>query len=137
MNDRQPVLRIPGWVKRKAQGQHLTDQKGVMGPKASGQRLPQRRELSAQRAARQVGQDVGIAGALREGVEHGATGDPEDITGHRRQLDARAVASVEQGSRTRAAIRASTRSRGRFRWAAKSVGSPNFRAVPMTAATWP
>jgi hypothetical protein len=57
-----------------------TDQKGVMGPNASGQRLPPRRELSAQRAARQLGQDVGIAGALREGVEHGATGDPEDIT---------------------------------------------------------
>ena len=70
-------------------GQHLTDQEGVMGPKASGQGLAQRRELPAQRATRQVGQDVGIAGALREGVEHGAPGDPEDITGHRRQLDAR------------------------------------------------
>ena len=40
-------------------GQHLADQKGMMGPKASGERLPQRRELSAQRAARQVGQASG------------------------------------------------------------------------------
>ena len=63
----------------------------MVGPKASGQRLPQRRQLLAQRAARQVGQDLGIAGAPREGVEHGAPGDPEDIAGHRRQLDARVL----------------------------------------------
>jgi hypothetical protein len=69
----------------------LTDQEGVMGTKASGQGLAQRRELATQRATRPVGQDVGIAGALREGVEHGAPRDLEDITGRRCQLDARVL----------------------------------------------
>src|SRR2546426_9910541 len=80
--------RLDHFVEVVELGQHLTDQEGVMGTKAPGQGLAQRRELATQCATRQIGQDVGIVGALREGVEHGAPGDPEDITGHRRQLDA-------------------------------------------------
>src|SRR2546428_13372438 len=80
--------RLDHFVEVVEVGQHLTYQEGVMGTKAPGQGLAPRRELAAQCAARQIGQDVGIVGALGEGVEHGAPGDPADTTGHRRQLGA-------------------------------------------------
>jgi hypothetical protein len=53
-------------------GEQLADQEGVVGAEAARQGLPQGRQLRAQPAAGEIGQDAGVRGAGDEGVEHGA-----------------------------------------------------------------
>jgi hypothetical protein len=60
----------------------------MVRPKAAGERRAQRRKLPAQSAARELGENLGIGGALGQGLEHGAPRNAEDIAGHRGQLDA-------------------------------------------------
>jgi hypothetical protein len=65
--------RLDHFVEVVEVGEHLSDEKGVMGAKAPGQGLPERRKLFAELAARQVGHDVGIGRALRQGGQHRAS----------------------------------------------------------------
>jgi hypothetical protein len=51
-------------------GEDRADHRRVMGLKAARQRLAQRRDLRAQLPFREVGQHLGIGGALNERVEH-------------------------------------------------------------------
>jgi len=76
--------------------QEVTDEEGMMGPKAPDQGVTQRGELLPELTARQVGQDVGIGGALHQRLEHGAPRGPEDVARHRRQLDARVLEHLLQ-----------------------------------------
>jgi hypothetical protein len=69
-------------------GQDLAHDKGVMGPEPPLQRLPEERDLAAQAAPGEVGEDVGVAGAADQGVKDGPAGDPEDVGGHRGELEA-------------------------------------------------
>src|SRR5438445_7890835 len=57
--------------------QDLAEEKGVMRAKAPTERLPEGGELLAERAAREVGQCVGIRGPAHEGIKHRAPRHPE------------------------------------------------------------
>jgi hypothetical protein len=53
------------------------------------QRGPELGELDAQATLGQLGHSGGVAAAPDEGGEHGPARHPQDVAGHRRQLDAR------------------------------------------------
>ncbi len=55
--------------------------------KAPTERLPQGGELLAERAAREIGERVGIRGPAHEGIKDRAPRHPEDVSRDRGQLD--------------------------------------------------
>ena len=69
------------------------DQQRMMLPEAAPQGLAQLGKLLAQLALGQLGQDLGVAFAGDQGLEHGPARDAQDVGGDRVQLDA----SVLQG----------------------------------------
>jgi hypothetical protein len=68
-------------------GEDLTDQQPVMSTEAALEGVTKLGDLLAQGAFGQVGQDIRIAGAGDERVEHRPTGQAEDPSGDRGQLD--------------------------------------------------
>ncbi len=66
---------------------HPGQERVVVGEPA-GQRLGQRRDLGAQPALGQVGQRGGVAFPGDQRLEHRPARDPDDVGGHRGQLDA-------------------------------------------------
>jgi hypothetical protein len=81
----------------------------VVGAEATAQRLAQRRDLLAQRAAGQLGQHLGVAFAGDEGLEHGPAGGAEHVGGDRVQLDSGVFSSaVRAGPTSRSAVHSGT-----------------------------
>jgi hypothetical protein len=65
-----------------------TDEKGVVGAKAPGQRVPQGRQLRSELTAGEIGEHGGVGRPRPERLQHGPAGNAQDIIGDRRQLDA-------------------------------------------------
>lgn len=65
-----------------------TDQERVVLAKPPGQGLGQFGDLAAEPSLGQVRQDLRVAFACGEGLEHGAAGDAHDVGGDRGELDA-------------------------------------------------
>ena len=64
-----------------------SDQQRVQRLEATLERLAQRRELGSQPALREVGEHLGVGGALAERVEHRPAGDAEDVARDAVELD--------------------------------------------------
>jgi len=77
-----------GLIKVIEVGQELTDEEGVVGAEAAGERLTQRGQLPPQLAAGEVSEEGGVRRARDQGVEHRAPGGAEQAAGDRGQLDA-------------------------------------------------
>ena len=65
-----------------------TDQEGVMVAEPTVECLAQRGEFLAQPSFGQLGEALGVALSCDERVEHGPARNPQDIGGHRVELDA-------------------------------------------------
>ncbi len=70
------------------QGQVHPGQERVVVGEPTSQRLDQLWCLGAQPTLSQIGQHGGVALPVDQGLEHRPTGDPDDVGGHRGQLDA-------------------------------------------------
>ena len=70
-------------------GEHLGGQQAVVAVEVAPQRGPQLGELDAQAPLGQLGHGGGVTAAPDEGSQHRPAGHPQDVAGHRRQLDAR------------------------------------------------
>ena len=90
---RQPLDGLVGGVDA---GQHLGGQQAVVDVEVAPQRRPQLGELGAQAPLGQLGHGRGVAAAADEGGEHGPARHPQDVAGHRRQLDARVLEHLLQ-----------------------------------------
>ncbi len=67
----------------------LGEERQVIGLDPPGEGLPQRRQLGAQLAARQLGQHRGVLLAAEQCVQHVAPALAQDIGRHRAELDIR------------------------------------------------
>jgi len=65
-------------------GEHLAHQQPVMRAEAADQGLLELGELGAQAALGQLGQQLGVAHAGDQGLQHGSAGDAQDVGGHAR-----------------------------------------------------
>jgi hypothetical protein len=69
-------------------GEDRADQQRVQVVEAALERLAQRRDLLAQLAASEVGEQLRVGRAGPQGIEHRAAGDTEDVGGDAVELDA-------------------------------------------------
>src|SRR5664280_617404 len=72
-------------------GEHLGQQEAVVVGEVSDERLLQLGDLGAHPGPCHLSQDLGVAFTGDQGGQHLAAGDPEDVTGHDRQLDLRVL----------------------------------------------
>src|SRR5205823_7794198 len=85
-------------------GEDRADEQRVVGTEAAEERLPQLRQLLAQRALGEVRQYGGIPGPGDERPEHRAARDPEDVGRDRGQLDARVLEHLVEALRLARAL---------------------------------
>src|SRR5262249_34382856 len=87
----EPVDDDSGPVDLAVEGVDLTQQRGggggVVIVEATGQRLDQRSAFDAQLAQGQVGQLLRVTLTGDQGVDHGPSGQSQEVGGHRRQFD--------------------------------------------------